>query len=249
MALVGLCLLWVLATILRGPRADTRGWHDTFSKMGRPEGSLATYVLGALSLAQLTSWVAGNAPAPVVGFVLGASTAVFSRVRLATLALDIVGVAAGLAIAARYLAGDSPFDRLSAIVRVVSLLLVMASFIGGTLVGLILLRRSPLSFGFAHGRGLAFFGLTDIFVFLVSPAGADLSTLDRSRFLVWLVVAVVAAVALGATTSQFTLVVTAILVAFVDVVVAVAGLAPPGIATYFFTGLIGYAAAQVVRGR
>lgn len=250
-----MALVAILGFILGGGRSDRAGWKDPISALGRPDGTFATSALGLLAAAQLMDWASmTSGQSPVTGFAIGLLLAVLIDFRITNVALNGLGVLAALSVAFRYVvAGEGVDVYETTIFRVALVLLITFTFIAGAMVGVMFLGRSARTFAFGHGRGLAFFGLVDVFVFLASPGGAQMLGLSPDRFYAYLGAAAVSSFLLGISAGQFTLIISSVMVGLVNLALPLTGLisdaAALPITSYFVAACVGYAIIRGLRGR
>lgn len=255
LVVIAAAMVGILLFIIRGPREDRAGWRDPISKLGAPDGNTGAFLLGALALAQIMG--AGTAGAGVnvgTGAMVGIAFALFIRRGWMRLLLDGVGLIAALLAMWNYVKAAAPGTTgMEAMpFRLALVGLVTACYTLGAGVGSMRIR-SVRTFSFGKGRGLAFFGLIEVFIFLAQPAGLDLLTLDPDSTLKFVVIASLIAFIFGMITGQFTLYVMAACVALLAVFLPMAGvLADPragNVPMYAVGGIVVYAIVRALAAR
>lgn len=225
----------------RGKRSGRVGRRDPIGQLGAPTSQTADMVLGLLAVGQLTlvfGQQLGGREGAMVGLA-GGLTMGLSGVRTI---FNVVGVVAGLVGAVTFVLGPGLVGAVSW--RLVFVSAVVLCFVLGMMLGHMFLGRSLLAYSFGDGRGLAFFGLVELFTFFGSPGGADLLGLEPGRFGAYLGVAVVGAVGLGAAVGPLTLWVLAGALAMVTVTFG-----DPALSVFMICGLAVFLIAWAVLGR
>lgn len=217
-------MVGAMLLMTRGPRRDKGNWHDLISAQGRPDGNLPTVILFLAAFSALL----GASATLGAGALLGACSAFIVGTAAGRALMGLVGVVAALAVGASFIASPAPagFDWGATVAgRVLLLSGLLACFVVGAMSGVAFGGRSFRTFSLGKGRGLAFFGLIEFFVFIASPGGLEFFGLTQDEQVPLLVGGAVVAVVFGALAGQFTL-----FLAAVGVLVAAAGLSMLGLA-------------------
>lgn len=219
-------LLGILFLSLGGRRSDRAGHRDPINRLGGPSGDFAVYLLGALAVGDLLAAVPSQGRTGYEGVVFALVVTPLIGMRLTQAVLGVCGVLAGLLAAFQYLTAPTGPEAAETMVFRISLVsCLLAFFVLGSILGVRSGSRSMSTFSFGKGRGLAFYGLVDTFVFFASPGGVDLLEFSAARFFVFLGVAASTALVLGLLAGQFTLYVAAATVALTNVALPLMGLA------------------------
>lgn len=247
-------LVGSLLFLIRGRRADRAGWRDPVGKLGRPDGAFAVYLLAVLALCALLKAVGlPQALSVTTGLAAGVVLSMLLAAPLTRHVVDALGVTAALLTGVGFVLqpGTAVFLD-SAVFRAALMLLILACFIVGALIGVIL-GRSLRIFALGRGRGLAFFAVVDLATFLAGPTGVDLLELEPRRFYLYLAVAAGFAALVGVLAGPFTLFVLGAALALTELLVPASGVvtdpAAGGTPTFLVGATLAYLLVRVLAGR